>query len=78
MNNDLQPAKNLPKYCNVMEYLCISENILAKAKGQFQGINLVKWNNNKETEIFWSEVKECKDDCGEDPFMRFFNALSDL
>ena len=38
--NVLQPSKNLTKYSNVMEYLGISGNILAKAESQLQSINL--------------------------------------
>ena len=61
VNNVINPIKDLPKYSKVMEYLGISGNILCKAESQLQSINLVKWNNDTETEKFWSEVMEFKD-----------------
>ena len=71
-NNVLQPIKDLPKYCKAMEYLAISGNILAKAEYQPQSINLVKWNNNTDTEHCWSDVKEFKDYLGNNPSSEIF------
>ena len=55
-----------------MEYLGISGNILATAESQLQSINLVKWNNNTETEKYWSKVKKFKDASVENHFSEIF------
>ena len=73
VSNILQPVKDLRKYCEVMEYLGIPKNIIASAESQLQNINLVKWINNPETEIFWAEVEDLKNAFGENPFLDFFN-----
>ena len=53
-----------------MEYIGISENMLAKAESQLQRITLVNWNKN--TEKFWSAEIEFKDAFGENLISQIF------
>ena len=78
VNNVLQAIMDLPKYCKVMEYLCVSDNILAKAECHNPSINLVKWYSNTEIEKFCYDVKEFKMTSEENPFSEIFYVQNEL
>lgn len=68
----LQPIKDVPAICEIMTFLGASENSLSQAKYQLSNINLVNWTNKKDTEAFLSEVGDCKDASGSNPFAKLF------
>ena len=58
VNYMLHPVKDSSAICNVMKFLGINEDTVAKADYQLQKINLVDWITKINTENFWSEVSE--------------------
>ena len=72
VNFMLQPVKDASAICNVMKFLGINEDTISKADYQLQKINLVDWVNKINTEKFWSEVGDCKDASGSNPFLELY------
>ena len=69
VNYMLQPVKDASAICNVMKFLGINEDTTSKADYQLQKINLVDLVSKMNTEKFWSEVGDCKDASGSNPFL---------
>ena len=68
----LQPIKDASAIYNVIKFLGINDDTVAKADYQLQKINLVDWINKTNTEKFWSEVGDYKDALGSNPFLKLY------
>ena len=72
VNYMLQPVKDASAICNVMKFLGVTEDTVAKADYQIQKINSIDWVNKTNTEKFWSEVGDYKDASGSNPFLELY------